>query len=415
MTSKQPIGLDIRQDLYVAGGIIQGYVELNLPLLQEDRIGEVHVKLRGFARTVIHNSNATSMGTVGNDHEKIVTLIRETTSVWTRGQTFPPPGSHTLRLPFRFLLPEVLPPSFHLSAKRPNDNATVQYYVEAVGTRLGAFHFNRRVTRPVAVLPPGTADALLLRKSLMMDDEWSGKWTTISRESKIRRGIWGSFSTIHMECSMPDVKEFPLFTRIPFSIKVMSMSKPMKQNSASEDKPTWPAVPILPKDVNFELRHRVHIRVDAFKTTFRERIGYVGGMGNSNSGDAAVVVDTPEKVWVPSEGDGETGSWKQETTFTSSIEFKCSPTFTCETMDNEYFLRLNVGFGGLFNSLTAEFDVRIVSAMPAPAEPPPLALAEDAGVPPYPGEVDNMSALLVLDLPPSYWTVADWEDRKKRE
>lgn len=45
--------LDIPRQVYVAGGGVQGTVQLHFPLIQDQQIEEVHVKLRGSAYTYV--------------------------------------------------------------------------------------------------------------------------------------------------------------------------------------------------------------------------------------------------------------------------------------------------------------------------------------------------------------------------
>lgn len=47
------IVLDVPRQVYVAGGSVQGTVQLHFPLIQDQQIEEVHVKLRGSAYTYV--------------------------------------------------------------------------------------------------------------------------------------------------------------------------------------------------------------------------------------------------------------------------------------------------------------------------------------------------------------------------
>lgn len=41
------------QSIFVAGGVVEGQVEFYFPLIQTDEVEEVHIKLRGYAKTYV--------------------------------------------------------------------------------------------------------------------------------------------------------------------------------------------------------------------------------------------------------------------------------------------------------------------------------------------------------------------------
>lgn len=122
-------------------------------------------------------------------------LIHKTESVWWKGSnTYPSPGSHTLRIPFRFVLPDILPPSCVVADVGRRWWGTVGYTVALVGKR-PRLRLNRRVLSPFPVLPHH-AQGAGIRSALNMPGGWSGDWTKIRRQNKIRRGLWGEYATV---------------------------------------------------------------------------------------------------------------------------------------------------------------------------------------------------------------------------
>lgn len=154
-------------------------------------------------------------------------------------------------------------------------------------------------------------------------------------------------SVFIMSCSSyqlkyPAIDVFPLFTLIPFTLKITTESKPMKHEDTPEDKPIFPAPPTRPRDVTFELRREVRIAAKHWTATSGDTVTSVGGMGTSFTPCEA---DVAEKVWKPV-GDGQgpsdskgpvggKGTWLQETMFRSTILLKCPPSFDFETIGVE--------------------------------------------------------------------------------
>lgn len=206
MADDQPIHLVFDSRLRVAGEVLDGEVHLNFPILMKSKVQEVHVKLRGSVYTYVahpwHRPTRTheparcrritrQSGQSTMDRWQTVELVRQTTSLWTQGSdVYPPPESHILKIPFQFTLPNSLLPSFHYSDF--HRRGKIEYFVEVVGKRSG-LHFDKRVTRAFALVPPYDTGALL-RLSLVSG--WDGEMKTIVNEKGIRRGIWGEFSHV---------------------------------------------------------------------------------------------------------------------------------------------------------------------------------------------------------------------------
>ena len=119
-------------------------------------------------------------------------LVYQTHSLWTKGASYPPPGEHLLKLPFCFVLPTDLKPSCEFNHQKKH--GTVVYAVRVVGRRAG-LHFNKTIVRPLPVLPYHEEGALL-RDTLLK--KGFGDTHLHSLEKKIRRGIWGEYSTVQV-------------------------------------------------------------------------------------------------------------------------------------------------------------------------------------------------------------------------
>lgn len=125
-------------------------------------------------------------------------LIRENLPLWTQGcDLYPPPGTHVLKLPFQFTLPDPLPPSCQYWDL--NMQGKVGYVVEVVAKRSG-IRFDKRFVAPFAVIPSHAVGAQL-RATLAAG--WQGQWKTIEATKGIRRGIWGEFSHVKMTVRFP--------------------------------------------------------------------------------------------------------------------------------------------------------------------------------------------------------------------
>lgn len=119
---------------------------------------------------------------------------------------YPAQGSQTLRLPFRFTLPQSLPPSFQDSGF--DWHGTVGYAIEAVGERPG-LHFNRKAHLAFPVIPHNGQGAAL-RSTL--SGGWAGPWKTLQQKGEIRRGLWGDYSNVLVNVSVYAAATFPILT-----------------------------------------------------------------------------------------------------------------------------------------------------------------------------------------------------------
>lgn len=124
---------------------------------------------------------------------------------------------------------------------------------------------------------------------------------------------------------------FPLFVKIPITLRITTTTKEMKYDEKDEQETVFPEPPLHPKEVEFSLRRDIHLNARGWKAIDSETITYLGGMGkaasstlNGNGG----VVTTFEKKWTPSANSKHLGFWTQETVMQTVIELKSTPSFS---------------------------------------------------------------------------------------
>ncbi|KAH8107956.1 hypothetical protein BXZ70DRAFT_1003376 [Cristinia sonorae] len=368
--------LKLPSGVCVGGQILCGEAELHFPQIIEDQLEEVHVKLRGSVYTRVSRQ-------LGNQHvvqRQNIPIVAENISLWTRSSNYMPPAdSNVLSIPFEFKLPLDTPPSCQYDAI--TRHGRIGYFVELVGDL------------------QGEQIALGLRSP-----EMPFPWFVAVAEKKIRRGFFGDFASTRMELSIPETQAYPLFTPIPYTLRVIAITKPMKKDEVEKNptKPLFPTPPTRPTEVQFRLYRQLWLKAHAFTAKGNEKVSSLGGLETVTSAVASglpVNVDVREKEWIPAENDKNMGTWLQETTFRSAFVLTCAPTFQRSTIHLSYTISLKVEFPGIGNNLEASFPILVCSGLsaappytPGPDQPPPIA----------------------LDLPPSYWGSADtWDEDEK--
>ncbi|PIL37729.1 hypothetical protein GSI_01423 [Ganoderma sinense ZZ0214-1] len=403
--STHAISLSIPSSVYSSGSQVKGEVLLDFRQLTQDKIQEVHVKLRGFAQTLVTRDRTTL--------REVQPLIYSNLSVWSHGSEYPAPGSDLLRLPFYFHLPDNLPPSFQYSGFQKS--ASVLYSVTAVGVRPGTFQMNRRVRTPLVILP---MDQLGMQVRRAMP---SASFRTVYVEEKMRRGLWGDYGTARIEFSFPDVRVLPLFCDIPYQIKIVTTTAALsaaKAHALPAGKPLFPSPPSAHTDIDFKLCRCVYIRAKRFTAVGESDVAFILGEGtNPSKPHPAVVMEAQEKVWTPLRAPfekekaaaDERGVWVQKVKFTSKMRITVPPTFATRLIHSEHFLYMRVPFAGIGNDLKLRVPVTINSGIDASMQldQPGSSVGEGDAPPPPP----------MLDLPPAYWDVndRDWSSLDEKD
>ncbi|KAJ7810750.1 hypothetical protein B0H14DRAFT_2607035 [Mycena olivaceomarginata] len=272
--------------------------------------------------------------------------------------------SDVVSLPFRFTLPEDLPPSFAFGSY----SATVRYSLEVVGERPGVFHRNRRVRRVLVVMPAATESQLIARES------------ELPRKTKKYDKEFGVNIRGYMPLSR--FPNFPSFLSPPrFLILTLHVVTEIKTLDRSD----------RPEENRYSPSRLLSPLICFAATPFKKP-----SAGEHHRDD--------EPEWIPKD-DKERGIWRRSVRFTSTLAFPFAPTSTTETLRWSYILLFTISFPGIGNDLKLEVPVHLgpASACPPPPTGAPgssnLAYADilPAGPPP------------MLDLPPC---IAAWIERR---
>lgn len=121
--------------------------------------------------------------------------MKENISVWNRTQSPSPSGSQVILIPFQFILPPNVLPSFDWD-HGIDVRGSVSYFIEIVGVREGMLHRNRRVRVAFPVLPPDFQGAMA-NKSLRSRVPYPTRTADVHKD--IRRGIFGGHANVTMQ------------------------------------------------------------------------------------------------------------------------------------------------------------------------------------------------------------------------
>ncbi|KAK7057677.1 arrestin-N domain-containing protein [Favolaschia claudopus] len=389
----------------VAGETLQGQVDVNISTAVEDKIENVRVKLRGSIVTKVTETKREygSEGPKSETHYKTerIQVLHIDQQIWDHFNS--QPGSETITCPFSIQLPPNLPPSFHYS--HHNRSVVVSYSLEVVGSRHGVFHANRRVRRIFSVIP--AANPFELNAAVALRRGWNGPWKPIANNRQLRHTIFGDYSEAKMELTLPDLPSYPMYVGIPFSLHVMTRTKPVHHDDLEhKHEKLFPAPPESPVDISLELHLRGHLRAKGAVENLDEKYDLKGGLGDK-AAVATIRVTHDEPQWTPSTEHSDKGSWARGVRFDGLMTIPFAPTFAAPTAEWNYMLKYDINFPGPGNHLELEFPLHINSGCACP--PPPMAQYTPnipyvyplpAGPPP------------VMAFPEDYWTGKDhdWDE-----
>ncbi|KAI9057231.1 hypothetical protein FKP32DRAFT_1367553 [Trametes sanguinea] len=312
-------------------------------------------------------------------------FLRDAVTLWVRGRSPPPEDDHMLRIPFSLPIPEDAPPSFGFESYM--NEAFVHYSLEVTGVRTGTFAVDRTFKEPILVVTPDPLGAAL-RSELKLG--WQGDWGRIKAEQKIRKVPWGDYSNVKMELLVPHLDTFPLFTPIPYSIILTTVSAPTKRKGLAQPaKEIFPPVPRSDTELDFELRRHVDLQTPYFPSNPEEHVADI--ISKALAPDPPVDIEVTDYVWLPEEGKEDRGCWMQEATFHSSMILRCTPTFLTEEIKTRYALHLKVDFPGIGNTLRIEFPINIGSGLESPIF-----------------REERFPTPITIDVPSSYWDHSRW-------
>lgn len=104
-------------------------------------------------------------------------------------------SSTSNRIPFSFKLPQDLPPSFQVDGLHAE--CRVGHVLEVLGTRPNAS--SHRIVVPLSVVAP---DSLGTQHRRTLEGGWNGPWLPVKKEARIRKGVFGSHSSVHVEVNL---------------------------------------------------------------------------------------------------------------------------------------------------------------------------------------------------------------------
>ncbi|KAJ7834380.1 hypothetical protein B0H14DRAFT_2798611 [Mycena olivaceomarginata] len=384
----------------VAGEIIQGHVDVNVPMALQDQIENVRIMLRGSIVTKMTETRQVN-GPNGQRTEtyqksQTVPLLRVDQQIWDNFNS--PQNLQILTCPFSIQLPSGLPPSFHYSSG--SLTAAVSYSISVVGARHGVFHANRRIRQIFSVVPSATAYELNAREALRQG--WNGPWKPIVNNRKMRRGIFGDYADAKVELMLPDLQSFPMSTSIPFSCHFITRTKPVHHDDLDhKGEKLFPAPPDSPADVELELKLLGHVRAHGSQHELNVKYDLKGSLGDKASvGNVRITTDEP--AWNPLPDHKDKGTWTRGVRFEGFMSFPFAPTFSTATADWHYQLKFDMDYPGIGNHLVLEFPIHINSgcACPPPPNPQynanvPYAYPLSSGPPP------------IKYLPAGYWSGND--------
>ncbi|KAK7039610.1 arrestin-N domain-containing protein [Favolaschia claudopus] len=425
-SGSQLIALRFPNFVRVAGEVIEGCVDLNVPLARKDGIDHLSIELEG----VIKTKTITSLGPVIVHHKETVHLFDSPSqTLWSSKATQPDVSCDILSCPFRFTLPSSLPPSFTCGNSTPPD-ATVRYSLQAVGARSGTLQRNRRFKRVFLVMPAASERQMLEAEGLRQGWVGNGGWKHCQQDEKIRQGIWGEYSGVHASLSLPDLPSLPSSTPIPYTLHIMTDTKTLDKSDRPEDKhgkPLFPAPPTQLSELSVVLHRRAkYIVRDSGvdheaerKDSFDLRSGRQLTTGYSSEEDVPRRIHRPstnllvdDAKWISDADSEERGVWRRSVRFMSTFVFPFAPSYRTETLKWVYTLEITIPFPGMGNDLTLKVPITLnpLAACPPPPLGAPgtsiLAYADILPVGPPPDDL--------LDLPPAYFTTEghEWDDEK---
>ncbi len=71
---------------------------------------------------------------------------------------------------------------------------------------------------------------------------------------------------------MPSIRTFPLFTKIPFTLRVITTTKETKYDEKDENQEVFPEPPRIAKAVTFLLRRKVILNTHGWRASDSETI-----------------------------------------------------------------------------------------------------------------------------------------------
>ena len=128
---------------------------------------------------------------------------------------------------------------------------------------------------------------------------------------------------------VPHVDTFPLFTDIPYTIVITTLSASVKRkDNAPPEKGLFPYAPRNPSELDFELRRFVDMETAYQPANPEEPV--VDIISKAHAPVPPIEVEVGEYVWIQDEKKKDRGRWTQEVRYHSSMNLRYTPTFLTE-------------------------------------------------------------------------------------
>ena len=227
------------------------------------------------------------------------------------------------------------------------NNAHVRYAIEVTGVRTATFAVNRSVKFPIVVVsndPIGSGTRAQLKLG------WPNEWGRLKVENGIRKYPWGDYAHAKMEVRppalsclnvaqpslsallqllVPHMPTFPLFTYIPYSIIITTLSAPVtRKGNEGPEKNLYPPIPCSASELDFEMRRWVDMETPYKPSNPEEHV--VDIISKAHTPIPPVEVEMGNYEWVPDQERPDRGRWRREVTFHSHMNLRYTPTFLTE-------------------------------------------------------------------------------------
>ncbi|KAM5542523.1 hypothetical protein V8D89_003982 [Ganoderma adspersum] len=349
-----PFSLVIPPTTYCPGSDVEGEVLLKFPQMQDEQMDEVVVEFEGRVKVITENTTEQE-------------LVSVKQSLWKRGSAYPPPGSHILRVPFRFHLPsdpKIVPSVFW---NEWHHFVSIVYYVEVSALRSKTFFADdKKIRERLVVVSRG--DPILCAHIRSLNELDGGPtWKAAHTEQPMRRGLWGEYSTARVEVLVPNAHGIlPHCVDIPVHITIKTTTARISRASADRHLAGKPIFPTIAFDSNtgpisINMRQNFTVRVPGDTSTLANK----SVLAHIKEED--LLPSSYYKHWEPDTRFGdrqEMGRWVQHWTVQPTVQLhRFPPTFSSELVDCAYVMSVQVPFPGMGNDVRVTIPITLDSGI----------------------------------------------------
>jgi hypothetical protein len=305
------------------------------------------------------------------------TFFKLSQSLWTLGSTIPSPGSHIVRLPFRFALPEDLAPSFVENG--PGDrkslatslSAHVSYNLIVKGERKGLLKRDRKVVQAIHISKAaGQGD--VRNKALLTNAPWPGAWHTFTEQAILSTG-----GLARAELTLPELEHYPLDTPIPYRLRIVTQSAACAQTVDLAFSELLPELPTQSAHIKLFLSRKLCVKAGYVGRASSQFLLPIGGFGASRRSDVPIRRRFSVPIYVSSAQTGFAagllptsgyhGAWQHASHFEGLLTLSGAPSFNiAQDIVVSYQFKLEALIPGTGMTLCATWDILVSSGVEAP-------------------------------------------------